>query len=94
MYIVANRNFETLGEAQSYCNTSDFDYNMIQETKEQTQIYTYYYRLRPPMPGGQPKNGLIETNSNEIIHNNRTYWGTATYNRELTPNELYEYDLD
>ena len=45
------------------------------EPKEQTQTYKYYYRLHPPMPGGQPKNGLIETFSDEIIHNNQKYWG-------------------
>lgn len=59
-----------------------------------TQTYTYYCRLRPPMPGCQPKTGLIQINTNEIKHNNRTYWGSVTYNRELTPNELYDYDLD
>jgi len=56
--------------------------------------YTYYFRLRPPSPGCQPKNGLINISSDSITHNNREYWGYAEYSRELTDKELYEYDLD
>jgi hypothetical protein len=68
----------------------------IEETTPEAehQTYTYYFRLRPPMPGCQPRNGLLETNAETITHNNRQYWGTATYNRQLTDSELYEYDLD
>jgi hypothetical protein len=64
------------------------------EVTDEPQTYTYYCRLRPPFIGCQPRNGLIETNCNEIEHNNRTYWGTVTYNRTLTDAELYSYDLD
>lgn len=56
--------------------------------------YTYYCRLRPPMPGGQPKKGLTKTSCNSITVNNREYWGTVTYDRQLTESELFNYDLD
>ena len=55
--------------------------------------YTYYMRLRPPAPGCQPK-GTISINSDAIIINNREYHGSVTYNRELTKEEIYNYDLD
>ena len=60
----------------------------------ENKTFTYYYRLRPPSPGCQPKNGLLEMNSEKVIHNDRTYWGSCTYDRELTKSELYDYDLD
>jgi len=62
--------------------------------KSEETKHTYYYRLRPPAPGCQPKQGLLEMNSQKITHNNREYWGSCTYDRELTDKELYEYDLD
>jgi hypothetical protein len=62
--------------------------------QDESKTYTYYCRLRPPFIGCQPRNGLIETNCNEIEHNSRNYWGTVIYNRELTESELYDYDLD
>jgi len=56
--------------------------------------YIYYYRLRPPAPGCQPSKGLLEMTSDEIQHNNRTYWGSCIYDHELTDSQLYDYDLD
>ena len=56
--------------------------------------YTYYCRLRLPTPGTQPKKGLLRVNSDGVTMNNREYWGTVTYNRELTESELFNYDLD
>lgn len=55
--------------------------------------YTYYYRLRPPGIGCQPKNGLIAIDYNSV-NIGREYWGSVTYNRPLTKNEMYNYDLD
>jgi hypothetical protein len=55
---------------------------------------TYYCRLRPPAPGCQPKNGLLEINFNEVTIQGKKYWGSVTYNRNLTKEELFEYDLD
>ena len=72
-------------------------YNATKEFKkfkDEQNTHTYYYRLRPPSPGCQPKQGLLETNNKEIEYNNRKYWGYAVYDRELSDKELYEYDLD
>lgn len=55
--------------------------------------YTYYCRLREPGIGCQPK-GTISINFNPITVNGREYWGSVTYNRPLTENEMYNYDLD
>ena len=66
----------------------------FEKWKKEQNAYTYYYRLRPPAPGCQPKNGMLEMNGEKIVHNDREYWGSCTYDRELTDKELYEYDLD
>ena len=58
------------------------------------KTYTYYCRLRPPAPGCQPRKGLLKIDFNEVIIQGREYWGSVTYNRQLTENELYNYDLD
>lgn len=60
----------------------------------QQKEYTYYYRLRQPGIGCQPKNGLIEIDYNSVNIGNREYWGSVTYNRPLTDEEIYSYDLD
>lgn len=57
------------------------------------KTYTYYCRLRPPAPGAIPKD-TIKINYDNITINNREYWGSVTYNRPLTENEMYNYDLD
>ncbi|HBY19434.1 MAG TPA: hypothetical protein DEG71_00160, partial [Clostridiales bacterium] len=54
----------------------------FEKWKKEQNTFTYYYRLRPPSPGCQPKNGLLEMNSEKVIHNDRTYWGSCTYDRE------------
>jgi len=66
----------------------------FEKWKKEQNSYTYYYRLRPPAPGCQPSNGMLEMNGDKIIHNDREYWGSCTYDRELAKSELYEYDLD
>lgn len=58
------------------------------------KTYTYYCRLRPPGPGCQPRKGLVEINYNSTTVNNREYWGSITYNRQLTEQEIFNYDLD
>lgn len=55
--------------------------------------YTYYMRLRPPSIGTQPR-GTTNINSESITINGYQYHGSVTYNRELTQNEIYDYDLD
>ena len=57
------------------------------------KTYTYYCRLRPPSIGCQPK-GTISINYDMITIDNREYWGSVTYNRPLTDEEIYNYDLD
>lgn len=58
------------------------------------KTYTYYCRFRPPAPGCQPKKGLIDIEHNFITINNYKYWGSVTYNRQLTEQEIFNYDLD
>lgn len=67
-----------------------------EETKEESQSkeYKYYYRLRPPSIGCQPRKGLIKMESEMITIDDYEYWGYVTYDRPLTENECYEYDLD
>ena len=55
--------------------------------------YTYYFRLRPPSIGTHPK-GSISINFDTITVNGREYWGSVTYSRPLTDEEIYNYDLD
>lgn len=90
MYTVANRNFETLDLAEKYCIECDFNADeMIEEI-----TFTYGYRLRPPSPGCQPKQGIIRMYDVPIVANGYSYHGTVEYSRELTPAECYDYDLD
>jgi len=62
--------------------------------KGEENKFTYYFRLRPPSPCCQPSKGILETNGEKIMHNDREYWGSCTYDRELSKSELYDYDLD
>ena len=56
--------------------------------------YVYVMRMRPPGPGCQPKEGLIETTDTEIPFHGRQSWGTARYNRALTVEEEKHYDME
>lgn len=55
--------------------------------------YVYAFRLRPPGPGCQPMEGLIQISTEPDIINGRPWWGKAIYNRELTDKETDDYDL-
>jgi len=66
----------------------------FEDYKKEQNTFTYYFRLRPPSLGTHPRNGLIELNGDKINYNSREYWGYASYDRELTDSELYDYDLD
>ena len=57
-------------------------------------MYVYGTRLRPPDIWCVPKKGLKSVNSNEFESNGRHYWGNAVYDRELTEEELEEYDME
>lgn len=90
-YIVGNRNFNTYEEAMKYCDMCDFDFRDMIEVKEikeekENKIFWYEFRLRGFSLGCQPK-GHIE------VDHNKGRWGIIAYDRELTENEKYEYDL-
>lgn len=57
-------------------------------------MYKYYYLVRPPNIGCQP-DGYDSQESfvprREV--NGRLVWGTVTYPRRLTADEVYRYDL-
>lgn len=55
-----------------------------------TNTFTYGMRLRGFAPGCQPLDGLIESNDDP----SGKYHSILTYNRQLTPDELTEYELD
>lgn len=52
--------------------------------------YTYGMRLRGFSPGCQPKNGLIERRDDP----SGKYWDILVYSRELTDEEVKDYELD
>lgn len=52
-------------------------------------LYKYGYRLRPPAIATEPR-GYIK----QILQSSDNYWGYVTYNRKLTEEEMFEYDLD
>ena len=58
------------------------------------KTYVYIMRLRPPGPGCQPNDGLIETTDDEIPFHGRKAWGTARYSRVLTDMEEEHYDME
>ena len=57
--------------------------------------YSYLTLSRPPMPGGIPRAGLVETQ--EFDQREARYgkmcWGIAVYDRPLTEKEIDEYEL-
>ena len=57
-------------------------------------MYVYGTRLRPPGIGCVPRDGLKEVSFAEFESVGRHYWGTASYDRELTAEELEHYDMD
>lgn len=56
-------------------------------------IYIYGMRLRPYSPGCQPKSGLLGL-SRKKIKSNKDYYNILIYDRELTEDELKNYELD
>ena len=56
--------------------------------------HMYGTRLRPPDIGCVPKQGLKDVSFAEFEAVGRHYWGTATYDRELTQEELEHFDMD
>lgn len=56
--------------------------------------YVYGTFLRPPDIGCVPKHGLKEVSFEEFESVGRHYWGTASYDRKLTAEEIEQYDMD
>lgn len=54
-------------------------------------IYKYGMRLRPVGIGTQP-NGLIKFEDSDKIKTG--YWSNIWYERKLTPEETWRYELD
>ena len=57
-------------------------------------MHVYGTRLRPPDIGCVPMDGLKEVGFQEFEKGGRHYWGTASYDRELTKEETEHYDMD
>ena len=53
------------------------------------KIYWYGMKLRPFGIGCQPKEGFVRREDG-----NQYYHDLIGYNRRLTPDETYDYDLD
>lgn len=54
-------------------------------------MYKYGYRLRPPVLATEPKG---YTKRKSFDHKTDGYWGIVYYDRELTEQEAFSYDLD
>ena len=59
------------------------------EFQEMT-YYEYGMRLRGFSPGAQPMKGLVEAHDK----NHMKYWSVLTYDRELSAEEMENYELD
>ena len=58
--------------------------------------YSYYLTQRPAGPGCQPRKGLldIEDLDNRFVPEiGRTAWSKVTYDRQLTDEEIRNYEL-
>ena len=59
--------------------------------------YVYFCPMRPPMLGSVPKDGLLYvggfTERQYVRAIDCMAWGWAVYKRELTPREIYDYEL-
>lgn len=71
---------------------------MAKEVEEmKKQLYRYYCPMRPPMLGAIPKSGLVSVHCFDMREfteaAGREVWGWAEYNRELSENDVYNYEL-
>lgn len=60
------------------------------------KVYRYYTLCRPPMLGGIPKGAIAVCawGSRPFVPEiNRSAWGTVDYSRQLTPEEIRDYEL-
>lgn len=57
--------------------------------------YTYYCLMRPPAPGAIPVAGLLECREEEgTAPSGHRSWGCAVYNRKLSDQEIYNWELE
>ena len=56
----------------------------------------YLCLMRPPMIGAVPKRGLVQVDFREgaSMESGHHYWGRVVYNRELSPEEVADYELE
>lgn len=57
--------------------------------KIEVNVYCYGMRLRGFSPGCQPMNGLVN-----VLEGNDKYYNILVYMRELTDEEVRDYELD
>ena len=58
-------------------------------------IYRYGTLMRPPGPGAVPRRGLIQTIGKHFnAPSGHFCWGLAEYDRQLTDEEISEYELE
>lgn len=61
------------------------------------KLYRYYTPMRPPMLGAIPKQGLQDVHvcdRRELVAGcQRPVWGWADYDRKLTAQELFDYEM-
>lgn len=58
--------------------------------------YTYYLTQRPAGPGCQPRPGLLDIEDLDdrfVPAINQNAWSKVTYDRQLTPDEIAQYEL-
>lgn len=66
---------------------------MLTETYKQQ--FAYLCLMRPPTPGSVPRDGLDSVDFKEGCSlSGHHYWGHAIYNRKLTEEEVWHYDLE
>lgn len=60
------------------------------------KVYRYYCKFRPPMPGAVPRQGLVRVASYDYKQSigGIGAWGFAEYDRPLTDEEVYDYELE
>ena len=57
--------------------------------------YRYHCLMRPPAPGAIPINGLLECIDDEgTSPSGHHTWGLAIYNRKLSKQEVYNWELE
>lgn len=60
-----------------------------------SDCYRYAMLMRPPAPGAYPRAGIIGVDFMEgTAPSGHHHWGTCEYNRELTEDEIWSYELE